>query len=103
MTGAIFSLVRLRVLPPSLLGLLQRAQMGGVSIQSADIAKLVKHERMDPADAPQGVAELSDLACQVLHLPKNDASSLEKVLAVCCPGRRLNKALVDVRREDSEA
>lgn len=46
--------------------------------------------------------ELPTLASDVLRLQLPQVASLEKVLGACCPGQRLNKNLVDVRRHDWE-
>ena len=98
--GAIFNLQALQVLPDSLVALLQRAKLGGVSIQSSDIDKLVRDRTTQPVYSlhiPQNVVDLTDLAIDVLRLQRAQVRSLEKVLAQCCPGRRLNKNLVNVR------
>ena len=103
-TGAIFCLTQLQVLPPSLIALLGRAHVAGVGVQN-DL-NLLQQDRL-PSPGPTqlltaGVIELSTLAHDVLRLPNSHVASLEKVLARCCPGRSLNKRLVNVRRYDWE-
>ena len=98
--GAVISLTKLGVMPASLIGLLGRAQLGGVGI-GRDIDLLVRDRLPSPANPahrPPNVTELSSLAVDVLRLRANQLSSLEKVAERCCPGRTLNKRLVDVRR-----
>lgn len=101
--GAIFSLTKLGTLPPSLIGLLWRAKnLAGVGIEN-DVSKLVSH-RVALSDVmaatgprPPNTTELSPLASDILRLPSAQVSSLGKVFARCCPGRMLNKELVDVK------
>ncbi len=103
--GAIFCLTGLGVLPPSLIALLNKARVGGVNIKE-DIAKLETDRLPTPGPSQLStseVIELAPLASDVLRIPPSQVTSLEKVLARCCPGRSLNKRLVDVRRENWEA
>ena len=102
LTGAIFSLTKLGKVPASLVRLLGRAQLSGVDIKG-DVDKLVSDRLRSAADRPTNLTELSILAPDVLRVPASHVSSLEKVLARCCPGRSLNKRLVDVRRFNWEA
>ena len=101
LTGAIFSLTKLGTLPPALVRLLGRSLLAGVNV-SNDLDKL-ESDRLPSADRPSKLCELSTLAPDVLRVPAAQVSSLEKVLARCCPGRSLNKRLVDVRRTNWEA
>ena len=103
LVGAIFSLTTLNVVPPSLVKLLKRARLAGVTIEKSDLKPLAAQRMPAVGGGHQfNSIELPTLASDVLRLQLPQVASLEKVLGACCPGRRLNKNLVDVRRHDWE-
>ena len=105
LVGAIFSLTKLGVMPPSLFALLKRCRSGGVSVEASDVRPLLA-QRLPPAAPGESrelsFTELSTLASDRLCLPQAQVSSLPKVLSACCPDMFLNKNLVDVRRYNWE-
>ena len=103
--GAFIPLNKIGQLSPRLVALLQKSVLGGVKV-NGDLKRLstvypaagFHHHDSDPIPSTlvqDNIIDLAELAASVLRSAPN---SLAGVFGRCCPGRSLNKALVDVKQ-----
>ena len=106
--GAFIPLTKVGLITARLAALLQRSILGGVKVDG-DLKRLSEvypmaglHHHDDdamPSTIPSDhIVDLAALAANVLRLAPGSVRSLANVLAHCCPGRSLNKQLVDVKK-----